>query len=251
MDSYTITIAPNDDSGSTTRLVVDSSGGQVRITDVHLHAADGLSSGHIPSVDFGLLLLAVTGGGHSPDTAGSAPAAVAAVGATGPAVGEIESSAPNAEEPDATPAPVSAAARRRRAAKAAPPRASSAPAGRSGRGRTATPPDSAAPTLAPSTGATSAKRAAPRQAPAATAPVRKAPARKVPAKKATPVKAAAAAKGASGQPAAESSGRVYRRAPDDLAAVFERMGTVAAVADHYQVPRYTAQGWIGRLRAAQ
>jgi hypothetical protein len=52
MDSYTITIAPNDDSGAATRLVVDTSGDQVRITDVHLHAPQGLSSGHIPTVDF-------------------------------------------------------------------------------------------------------------------------------------------------------------------------------------------------------
>ena len=61
MDSYTITIAPNDDSGAATRLVVDTSGDQVRITDVHLHAPLGLSSGHIPTVDFALLLQAVTG----------------------------------------------------------------------------------------------------------------------------------------------------------------------------------------------
>jgi hypothetical protein len=43
---------------------------------------------------------------------------------------------------------------------------------------------------------------------------------------------------------------VYRRMPDDLAAVFEKAGTVAAIAEHYQVPRHTAQGWVGRLRAA-
>jgi hypothetical protein len=36
-----------------------------------------------------------------------------------------------------------------------------------------------------------------------------------------------------------------------LATVFEQVGTITAVAEHYQVPRYTAQGWIGRLRAAQ
>lgn len=61
MSSYTITIAPNDDSGAGTRLVVDTSGDQVRITDVHLHAPQGLSSGHIPAVDVELLLQAVTG----------------------------------------------------------------------------------------------------------------------------------------------------------------------------------------------
>jgi hypothetical protein len=226
MDSYTITIAPNDDSGSTTRLVVDSSGGQVRITDVHLHAAEGLSSGHIPSVDFGLLLLAVTGGGQSSGTAGSAPIAVAAVDPAGAAVREIESSAPDTAEPDAVPVP--AATGRRRAAKAAPTRAASSAAGR---------PVRKAPV----------QKAPVQKAPVQKAPVRKAAARKAPVQKAAVKKATT--KAAPVRKAAASSGRVYRRTPDDLAAVFEQMGTVAAVADHYQVPRYTAQGWIGRLRA--
>ena len=59
MDSYTITIAPNDDSGNSTTLIVDTSGEQVRITDVHLHATRGLVGGQMPTVDFGLLLRAV------------------------------------------------------------------------------------------------------------------------------------------------------------------------------------------------
>jgi transposase len=45
---------------------------------------------------------------------------------------------------------------------------------------------------------------------------------------------------------------VYRRTPDDLATVYENVGaTTAAVAEHYQVPRHTAQGWVRRLRTAQ
>jgi hypothetical protein len=63
-------------------------------------------------------------------------------------------------------------------------------------------------------------------------------------------KATKATKAAPAQ-AAATTGRVYRRTPDDLAAVFDRTGTVAGVAEHYQVPRYTAQGWVGRLRAAR
>jgi len=59
MSSYTITIAPNDNSGNTTTLLVDASGDEVRITDVHLHAGDGLSAGRLPVVDFGLLLQAI------------------------------------------------------------------------------------------------------------------------------------------------------------------------------------------------
>ena len=49
--------------------------------------------------------------------------------------------------------------------------------------------------------------------------------------------------------ATKSAGeRAYRRAPDDLVEVFERLGGVTAVARHYQVPRYTVQSWIRRLR---
>jgi hypothetical protein len=42
--------------------------------------------------------------------------------------------------------------------------------------------------------------------------------------------------------------RRYWHAPDDLAAVYQKLGSAAAVADHYQVPRHTANGWIRRLR---
>jgi len=49
--------------------------------------------------------------------------------------------------------------------------------------------------------------------------------------------------------AAKAGGeRAYRRAPDDLVDVFRQLGGVTAVARHYQVPRYTAQSWIRRLR---
>lgn len=42
--------------------------------------------------------------------------------------------------------------------------------------------------------------------------------------------------------------RAYRRMPQDLSVVARRAGTAAAVADHYGVPRHTAQGWLRRLR---
>jgi hypothetical protein len=47
-----------------------------------------------------------------------------------------------------------------------------------------------------------------------------------------------------------SAERVYRRMPDakELAAVYDRIGTVTGVAKHYDVPRHTAQGWMARLR---
>ncbi|MEV0361048.1 hypothetical protein AB0H71_33845 [Nocardia sp. NPDC050697] len=48
----------------------------------------------------------------------------------------------------------------------------------------------------------------------------------------------------------EESRRSYRKMPnpDDLAGQYARLGTVTAVANHYGVPRHTAQGWVGRLR---
>ena len=53
-----------------------------------------------------------------------------------------------------------------------------------------------------------------------------------------------------GRAAKATSGgeRAYRRAPADLVQVFGELGGVTAVARHYQVPRYTAQSWIRRLR---
>ncbi|WP_432832693.1 hypothetical protein [Dactylosporangium sp. CA-092794] len=49
-------------------------------------------------------------------------------------------------------------------------------------------------------------------------------------------------------PPSALGGRVYRRMPDDLAEVYEQTQSVSAVAQHYDVPRHTAQGWMNRLR---
>jgi hypothetical protein len=48
---------------------------------------------------------------------------------------------------------------------------------------------------------------------------------------------------------AGGEGRAYRRMPEDLATVFNRVGGASAVADHYGVPRHTVQGWLRRLRS--
>ncbi|WP_063062930.1 hypothetical protein [Nocardia sienata] len=47
-----------------------------------------------------------------------------------------------------------------------------------------------------------------------------------------------------------SAGRAYRKMPDpdELRANYARIGTVTGLAKYYDVPRHTAQGWIGRLR---
>jgi hypothetical protein len=225
MNSYTITIAPNDDSGAATRLVVDTSGDQVRITDVHLHAPQGLSSGHIPTVDFDLLLRAVTGTTTAPnDRSVAAPTALSAPhGAPAlPAATATET----AEQPAAPATPKS------RARKTTP-RATAAPTPRTPRART-------------STATSAAKKAAKAKTPPAPAPVPATTRAKAPAKRQTPAKRNRAADNAA---APATSGRVYRRAPEDLAAVFQQVETVAGIAAHYQVPRYTAQGWVSRLRA--
>ena len=45
-------------------------------------------------------------------------------------------------------------------------------------------------------------------------------------------------------------GRAYRRAPgiEELEAAYAETGTIAGVAEHFDVPVHTAQGWISRLR---
>jgi hypothetical protein len=185
VNSYTITIAPNDESGNTTTLVVDTSGDEVRITDVHLHAGGGLSGGTLPTVDFGLLLRAVTAtGAHQPT---------------------IEA-APTAPSPSSDAVPTGA-------------RAATPPAARARRRATKTAPE-----------------------PAATPPARRGR-RTAAAPKATK---AAARKAASAT--AEKGERAYRRMPDDFATSYQQIGTAAAIAEHYDVPRYTVNAWIRRIR---
>lgn len=77
MDSYTITTTPNDDSGNSTTLAVDTAAGQARITSVHMHAPDGLAGAQMPSVDVGLLLQAVTGPTLAPAATTATPTPVA------------------------------------------------------------------------------------------------------------------------------------------------------------------------------
>ncbi|MFI7599379.1 hypothetical protein [Actinoplanes sp. NPDC049681] len=218
MPSYTITIAPNDDSGTTTTLIVDTSDTEVRITDVHLHADNGLVGGQMPTVDVGLLLQAVNPSSPVPPPrrAASADQRAAAIPTPGPVRALEAPPAPaNGTVPDM---PVAAPAKRRRAA-----RPEAAP-GKSARARrTATPARATAVTgeTAVPTKAAAGRRKAPKAAPAE--------------------KVAARA-------ASDGKGRVYRRTPDDLAKVLKKLGTASAVADHYGVPGYTAQGWIRRLR---
>jgi hypothetical protein len=71
--SYTITITPEDSSATTTTLRLDTSGGHVTLTDLHLHASDGLPTGAVAGIDYGLLLQAITP--RQPTPVSTAPAA--------------------------------------------------------------------------------------------------------------------------------------------------------------------------------
>ncbi|GAA1768071.1 hypothetical protein [Luedemannella helvata] len=44
--------------------------------------------------------------------------------------------------------------------------------------------------------------------------------------------------------------RMYRKMPaiDDVVSAYRQVGSVNGLAEHFNVPRHTAQGWIGRLR---
>ncbi|WP_208857880.1 hypothetical protein [Streptomyces flavidovirens] len=54
----------------------------------------------------------------------------------------------------------------------------------------------------------------------------------------------------SAPPVAEKAERPYRKMPDadEVKAVFLKLRSVGKVAQHYDVPRYTAQAWVDRLR---
>jgi hypothetical protein len=171
VSSYTITIIPDDDSATATTLRLDTSHGDVKLTDLHLHAGGGLSNGVLPAIDYGLLLRAIT---------------------------------------PTTPTPIGGT---RAQAPAEPVAARSRP----GRGGGVTSRPSA---NANTTRGTVAGRA----------------------------KTAKATTARKSTRAAAGSERAYRRMPDDFAAVYRQAGTASAVADHYNVPRHTAHGWIRRLR---
>jgi len=71
------------------------------------------------------------------------------------------------------------------------------------------------------------------------------------AAKAEPKKAVRTTRRPKAAAGAEQQGRAYRRMPDDVLETLERLGSVTKLAQHYEVPRHTAQGWVGRLRRTQ
>lgn len=220
MSSYTITIAPDDHIRATTTLRVEVSDTAARITELLVRAGDGdgLTAGQLPAVDLDQLLRAVT---PATTAAITAPAPTVAQTPTGPAATAqpAAETVPPAAEPQ--PAPTEAAPTTGQATK-------NTTSARSRRSTTATnkTPASGTKPSARASGSTKATKA-------------------TRTSKAT--KPAAAAKETTTETPAPRE-RVYRRAPEDLAEVYQQAGTAAAVADHYGVPRHTAHGWIRTLR---
>jgi hypothetical protein len=216
--TYTITITAGDEgaaaTAATTRLRLDISDDQVILTDLHLHDGKGLSTGQLPAIDYGLLLRAITTTTPTPLASSTAPPA------------------PSRDTTrDTTPVPTAATAkaagRRTRAA---------APVSKTRRGGRGSVSEPAAP--APVAGARARRGdTAGKAAAAASRGVRA-------MRKTTTATATAAGRGAAGG----TERRAYRRMPDDFAAVYRQVSSPAAVADHYQVPRHTVNGWIRRLR---
>lgn len=208
MTTYTITITADDEAAATTRLRLETSGDQVILTDVHMHDGTGLSTRQLPAIDYGLLLRAITTTTPTPLSSAS------------PAQGRGTAPAPTG--------PAATAPARRRTRTAAAPKAR-----RAGRGSASVPAAAAQPAAG---GRTRRASTGNKAAAAANKGVRA-------ARKTTKATAATASGRTTG-----GTGRAYRRMPDDFAAVYQQAGSAAAVAEHYQVPRHTANGWIRRLR---
>jgi hypothetical protein len=235
MSSYTITIAADDPSRATTTLKVEVSDTTPRITELVVRAGqgDGLTAGQIPAVDLDLLLRAI------------APAASGPQAITTPPIAESDE-APAASassvddgEPAAEPTALQATA---------PTTTADEPAASSPEGAGAV--DVVVPKQAsPATKASEAKRAS-RASGAGATRSRAGKPKTTAGAKATTTAAKATKRTAKGGPPA-GEGRVYRRSPADLEAVYQQAGSVTAVADHYNVPRHTAQGWIRTLRRRQ
>jgi hypothetical protein len=233
MTSYTITVAPSDDSSTTaattTTITVDTSSGDVLITDVHLHAAAGLTATRLPSIDISLLMQAIT---SPPALTQTSPAASPAL--TDKPAQTIPTAVQPVAEDDTTLATASDSA----ASGTAPVTDVPAPAqpaktanrtATPGRRRTAKEP--AVPTP-PATTSRSRRRTDSEDPKSTTATPKRKP------------------RAARDETPATGRERTYRRMPDDFTTVATRLNSASAIAEHYQVPRHTAQGWLRRLRTA-
>jgi hypothetical protein len=233
MSRFIITIAPEngdaaDAASAQTTVRVDTSTGRTRITELTVRAADGggLAPADLPAVDLELLIRALAapaGRAALPTDAGTEVVHLA------PPAGIAE-----AVEPSEVSAEPSARARGRGAGRSANGRRAGASrragAARAG-GRAG---------AAKAGGRTAAKKAAGRVAAGTDTGARAG--RTAAAARAT----GRARKAASG----ERETRAYRRMPDaaEVLAAYQDSGSITKLAEHYGVPRHTANGWARRLR---
>jgi hypothetical protein len=84
---------------------------------------------------------------------------------------------------------------------------------------------------------------------AASTPTRRR-AKRAPAPATRPSRTPSARRARKAQVEEQSQGRAYRRMPpaDEVMASYEEIGSISGLADHYGVPRHTAQGWARQLR---
>jgi hypothetical protein len=237
---FVITITPdNADAGaSNTTVRVDTSSGQARITELTVRAADGggLAPADLPAVDLDLLIRAL-----------AAPSAVQALTASETAPTDLRSAVAASttpvehveSAPAATVEPIAAEERApttgRRGRKATTARKSTA---KKVAAKKATPRKSAA--AKNTTTAKKATKAARRTAADAGAEA-------TAATRVTGRRAASTGRKATGD---RTDVRAYRRMPepDEVMAAYTSAGTITGLAEHFGVPRHTANGWARRLR---
>jgi hypothetical protein len=218
MSRFVITITPDngdaaDAANAQTTVRIDTSSGHTRITELTVRAADsgGLAPADLPAVDLELLIRALA----APSSRALPTDGGAEVVHLAPPAGIAEAVEPSEVAAEAsTPARRPAAAGRRAAGGR---RAGTAKAG----GR-------------------AAKKAAGRAAGGTDTGARAG--RKAAGAKAT----GRARKAASG----ERETRAYRRMPEpaEVLAAYQESGSITKLAEHYGVPRHTANGWARRLR---
>ncbi|GAA2373481.1 hypothetical protein Cme02nite_02240 [Catellatospora methionotrophica] len=256
MSSYTVTITPDDPTQAVTTIRLDLDGAATTVRELRLAPGSGgtLMPGALPVLDLNQLVAAVLAA-TSGAVAAPAPAKPSHTAPAAPAVpGELEIQAPAADT--AAPKPP---ARKRAPAKTAAPAAAAEPVP-----PTAAEPAAARRSRAGRPSAVKADTAAAKPGAAKTASAKASTAKPARAKgsargaaavtrekKASPAKATAKKSASSTPDSGHPSGgsRSYRKLPDDFEQVLRQAGDSASViADHYDVPRHTAYGWIRTAR---
>lgn len=226
MKRYTVTVTPDDHNEATATIRYELNGGAPRVTHFALTAADdqSLSAAQMLAVDVAKLLDAIR------LTTTKAPSRT-----VGPAARTRDIAAPVVDHDDAATDNPPAAAKQT-GAEAILAEEPLAPRTRAPRAN--------AVKAAPATKTPAVKKdAAAKKAPA------KSPAAKAAAVKPPAVKASTVTGRKSATATTESSGtRARRLMPDDFPEVYRQASTVTAVADFYNVPQHTAQGWVKTAR---